>query len=344
MRWASYRSAAGIERAGLLVGDGEEVAVHGIREGATLLDVIRADGLAEAGRSALATPAEVCRLADVTLLAPIPQPPSIRDFMSFEAHVVTSMAAIGQTVDPVWYEQPAFYFTNPAAVYPTGADVPRAPGSTMWDYEVEVAAVIGRAGSDLDPRSAEEHLAGYTILCDWSARDLQGVEMRVGLGPAKGKDTATSIGPVLVTPDELAERRAGNGYDLGMRARVNGTAYSTGTWADLHWTFGEMLAFASRGTRLAPGDVVGSGTVGTGCILELSRVHGSAAYPWLVPGDLVEVDVDALGTLSGRVVDGPPVVPLRSPRERQAPGDALRMRGAGAIDTLPPDEGLAAPR
>jgi 2-keto-4-pentenoate hydratase/2-oxohepta-3-ene-1,7-dioic acid hydratase in catechol pathway len=254
----------------------------------------------------------VLPLAGAALLAPIPQPPSIRDFMAFESHVVTSMAAIGASVDPVWYQQPVFYFTNPAAVFGPGADVPMAPGTAMWDYELEVAAVIGRGGADLDPATAAEHIAGYTILCDWSARDLQGVEMRVGLGPAKGKDTATSIGPLLVTPDELAPYRSGRGYALAMTASVNGTAYSAGTWADLHWSFGKLLAYASRGTHLVPGDVIGSGTVGTGCILELSRVHGGAAYPWLRPGDEVALTVQALGTLTGRVVEGSPLRPLRS--------------------------------
>src|SRR5690606_24827633 len=130
----------------------------------------------------------------------------------------------------------------------------------------------------------------YVLLCDWSARDLQAVEMAVQLGPAKGKDTATSLGPFLVTPDELEQYRAGDGYDLPLTASVNGRAYSAGSWKDLYWSFPQMLAYASRGTVLHPGDVIGSGTVGTGCILELSRVHGTEAYPWLEPGDRVRLE------------------------------------------------------
>ncbi len=310
MRWAAYRSADGSERTGLVV-DGQ---VHGLPE--TLLQLLeRGDLLVEAHRRALANPVETVRLDELTrsgtLLAPVSRPPSIRDFMAFESHVVTALGAIGQSVDPVWYEQPVFYFTNPAAVYGPGASVPMAPGTAMWDFELEVAAIIGREGADLDPATAEEDVAGYTILCDWSARDLQGAEMRVGLGPAKGKDTATSIGPLLVTPDELEPFRTGRGYDLAMTASVNGRAYSAGTWSALHWSFGEMLAYASRGTRLLPGDVVGSGTVGTGCILELARVHGAAAYPWLSPGDEVALHVDGLGELTGMVGAGQSPRPLR---------------------------------
>jgi 2-keto-4-pentenoate hydratase/2-oxohepta-3-ene-1,7-dioic acid hydratase in catechol pathway len=148
------------------------------------------------------------------------------------------------------------------------------------------------------------------VFCDWSARDVQVRESTIGLGPAKGKDGATSIGPALVTPDELEPYRSGKGYRLGMRASVNGRDYGGGSWADIHWSFGQMLAYASRGTELRPGDVVGSGTVGTGCLLELSGLHGSERYPWLQPGDVVTVEVEQLGAITGRIVPGPALVPL----------------------------------
>jgi len=149
-------------------------------------------------------------------------------------------------VNPDWYEIPVFYFTNPAAVHPAAADVRISPGSNAFDYELEIAAVIGNGGSDLDPNTADEHIAGYMLLCDWSARDLQAREMRQMLGPAKGKDSATSFGPFLVTPDELADHRSGNAYDISMRAYRNGELYSSGNLADLYWSFGQMLAYASR--------------------------------------------------------------------------------------------------
>ena len=221
--------------------------------------------------------------------------------MAFEQHLVNSAAAMGTSVPPVWYDQPVFYFTNPAAIKGPYDDVPMAPGTAQYDYELEVAAVIGRPGSDMAPADAEAHIAGYVLFCDWSARDLQSKEMTIGLGPAKGKDTATSLGPFLVTPDELEARRSGNGYDVAMTASVNGTTYSQGNWRDLFWSFGQMLAYASRGTELRAGDVIGSGTVGTGCILELSQVHGGDRFPWLEPGDRVELDGGPLGRISAQV-------------------------------------------
>jgi 2-keto-4-pentenoate hydratase/2-oxohepta-3-ene-1,7-dioic acid hydratase in catechol pathway len=149
------------------------------------------------------------------------------------------------------------------------------------------------------------------ILSDWSARDLQHAEMRQMLGPAKGKDSATSLGPALVTADELAPYRKGKAFDLPMRALVNGRPYSEGNLSSIHWSFGEMISYASRGTRVVPGDIIGSGTVGTGCILELSVLHGSDRYPWLRPGDQVRLEVGRLGTISAEILPARPVVPLR---------------------------------
>ena len=309
MRWATYVSPTdGMRHAGLLV-DG---TLHGLRGEVALVDLVT-DGarLAEAAQRARSDPFEVLDPGQAELCAPVPTPPSVRDFMAFENHVVTSLKAIGRQMDPGWYEQPVFYFSNPAAIHGPYDDIPIAPGCAQYDYELEVAAVIGRPGADLHPERAEAHIAGYTVLCDWSARDVQAREMRQMLGPAKGKDTATSIGPFLVTPDELEPYRAGNGYALRMQASVNGKTYSDGTWADLYWSFGQLLAYASRGTTLRTGDVIGSGTVGTGCILELSQVYGGDAYPWLHPGDLVRVEVEQLGSIESRIVAGSDAIPLR---------------------------------
>jgi fumarylacetoacetate (FAA) hydrolase len=218
-------------------------------------------------------------LADVQLRAPVPRPPSVRDFYAFEQHVRTARASRGLEVPPEWYGRPVFYFSNPAAIYGPDDEISFPAESSEWDYELEVAAVIG----------AEGRIAGFTVLNDWSARDLQRAEMTVGLGPAKGKDFATSIGPVLVTPDELGDLR------LEMTARVNGEERSLGNLGDIHWSFEELAAHAAESTRLAPGDVLGSGTVGTGCILE----HGDGR--WLRPGDEVELEVEAIGVLRNRV-------------------------------------------
>ncbi|AEA27081.1 fumarylacetoacetate (FAA) hydrolase [Pseudonocardia dioxanivorans CB1190] len=306
-RWVTYSSGPGAPlRAGVL----HEGRVHGRAGTETLLDLVGTDLTAE-GRDVLAAPAEVLDEAAVVLHAPIPVPPSIRDFMAFENHAVTSLEAVGSSLAPAWYDAPAFYFTNPRAVVGTGTPVAVPPGSAAFDYELEVAVVIGREGSDIPVEQAWSHVAGVTILCDWSARDLQAHEMAVGLGPAKGKDSATTLGPWLVTPDELEPYRRGHGFDRAMRASVNGVGYSAGTLADLYWSFEEMIAYASRGTRLVPGDVLGSGTVGTGCILELSRVHGGDRYPWLVPGDEVELSVEGLGSIQHVVRAGASVPPLR---------------------------------
>lgn len=311
MRWSTYLSPTDGREHVALSRDGR---LHGLRDVSSLLELLGdgfEDRLAAAAERAVQDPFEVVEEEGARFLAPVPVPPSIRDFMAFEEHVKTSSEALGQSVNPVWYEIPLFYFTNPAATRGPHDDIPVSPGSARFDYELEIAALIGRGGSDLDPAQAESHIAGYMVLCDWSARDLQEQEMRGLLGPAKGKDGATSFSRYLVTPDELEPHRAGNAYDLAMSAEVNGRPYSSGTFSTIYWSFAELLAYASRGTSLRPGDVIGSGTVGTGCILELSRVHGEDAFPWLRPGDRVRLEVEHVGVIESAVVEGPPVVPLR---------------------------------
>lgn len=240
-------------------------------------------------------------MADVTLLCPVPEPPSIRDFYAFEAHVATARRSRGLEMEADWYDLPVFYFTNPAAVLGPGDPV-RPPVTAELDYELEVAAVIGVECADLDPDAWLDVVAGFTVMNDWSARDLQRREMALGLGPAKGKDFATSLGPVLVTPDELL---GPDGVPGGaMTASVNGVEWSRGELADLHFGWGELLAHASRSTRLRPGDVIGSGTVGTGCILELGLVHGRDRYPWLQPGHEVTLSVEGIGELTNRIATG----------------------------------------
>lgn len=239
-------------------------------------------------------------LVETRLRSPISDPPSVRDFYAFEQHVRQARARRGLEMVPEWYEFPVFYFSSTANIL--GPDDPvRYPHPTRaLDYELEVAAIIGRECRDVAAEHAEEVIAGYTILNDWSARDLQRAEMRVGLGPAKGKDFATSLGPYLVTPEDLADRRLAAGrYDLSMVARVNGVERSRGNWRDIHWTFAQMIERASQNAWLRPGDVIGSGTVGTGCLLEL----GGDDVGWLQPGDTVELEIERLGVLRNTVVD-----------------------------------------
>ena len=310
MRWVTYRTPRDhLDRVGLVVDE----QVYGLAPGTSLLSLLGDDGqrLAEAGDRAGGDPEEVVPLNEVQLRAPIPLPPTVRDYYAFEQHVRTARQRRGLEMDPDWYELPVFYFSNPYAICGPDTEVALPPGCSEFDFELEIAAVVGRGGSNLSPDEADAWIAGYTIMNDWSARDLQRREMKLSMGPVKGKDSATSLGPMLVTPDELDTMRRGAAYDLTMTARVNGREYSRASWADIHWSMGQMLAYASRGTRIEPGDVIGSGTCGTGCILELSLVHGSESYPWLRPGDEVELSVDGLGTLRNRVVAGIPPKPLR---------------------------------
>src|SRR2546430_1006907 len=186
-------------------------------------------------------------LDEVDLRPPVLHPPAVRDFYAFEQHVKTARALRGLEMVPEWYEIPVFYFSNPAAIYGPEDEIPYPEGSEELDYELEVAAVIG----------ADGEIGGFTIMNDWSARDLQRREMKVGLGPAKGKDFATSIGPVVVTPDEL------DGSSGEMIARVNGEERSRGSLADMHWSWEQIVAAAARNTVLRPGDIIGPGTLGT---------------------------------------------------------------------------------
>ncbi len=288
--------------------------IHALPSGVRLLDLLGDDGehLATAGGRAVSDPAEILPMGAVRLLAPVPRPPSIRDFYAFEQHVRTARQRRGREMDPDWYELPVFYFSNPAAVTGPIDDVAVAPGSSALDFELEVAAIVGSGGADLDPVTAERQIAGFCVMNDWSARDIQRREMKLSMGPVKGKDFATTLGPFMVTPDELEPYRKGRAFDLTMLARVNGGEYSRASLADIYWSFGEMLAYASRGTEVAPGDVIGSGTCGTGCILELSLVYGEDRYPWLKPGDLVELEVEHLGLIANKVVEGKPLRPLRA--------------------------------
>ena len=233
---------------------------------------------------------------------PVLRPPSLRDFYAFEGHVRTMWERRGGEVPETWYRLPIFYFSNVSEV--------RGPDDPIWspaasqelDYELEVAALVDTPARDLAPERAEEAIGGYTIFNDWSARDLQREETVVRLGPAKGKDFASSFGPWLVTPDELADARVGSGYDLAMTAEVNGTETSRGSWSDAQFSFGEMLARASADVQLRPGDIVGSGTVGTGCLLE---VRDATLGRYLEPGDEVVLRVERLGELRTPVVARP---------------------------------------
>jgi 2-keto-4-pentenoate hydratase/2-oxohepta-3-ene-1,7-dioic acid hydratase in catechol pathway len=311
MRFVTYLDD-GLDRVGVLDDD----QVRPLETGATMLDLLRGGTLREAGERALSSTRTTRALSEVRLRAPIPDPPTVRDFMTFERHVegTAKLAGTDATVPDRWYEAPAFYFTNPYAVLGPGDDVPLPPGSRLFDLELEVAAVIGRAGRDLHPDDADDHIAGYTILVDWSARDLQFDEMQVRLGPTKGKDSATTLGPVLVTPDELAPWRTDTAYDLAMTVEINGEQLGRDRWSSMAFSYGDMVAYASRGTEVRPGDILGSGTCGNGCLAELWGREGIDARPPLQPGDVVTVTVEQLGALTTRITTGTEPVPIPAAR------------------------------
>ena len=245
----------------------------------TMLAWLHGDGHEETGRDH--------DLAEVTLCAPVPEPPGVRDFFAYEGHVTTGWRLRGGEVPAAWYEAPAFYFSNAASVHGPGQPVRRPAATQMLDFELEVAAVVGAAGE----------IAGFTLLNDWSARDVQRAEMTVGLGPAKGKDFALSLGPWLVTPDELPY--ADGRLHVEARVEVNGAEVTRSAAQEQHWTWPQMLAHAARDTRLRAGDVLGSGTLNRGCLLELGPLPGDR---FLEPGDVVAIEAPGLGRLETPIV------------------------------------------
>ncbi|MEX2546738.1 MAG: fumarylacetoacetate hydrolase family protein [Chloroflexota bacterium] len=280
------------------------------RQPITTLDDHLARGLRVAALSELsegleATEADdaVSDASDLAFGPPILRPTSLRDFYAFERHVATMWARRNQPVPEAWYRLPIFYFSNVSEIRGPGEPVWAPRDSSELDYELEIAALVDTPVRDLSPERGEEAIGGYMILNDWSARDLQRDETTVRLGPAKGKDFASTIGPWLVTPDELADARSANGYDLAATAEVNGRELSRGRWSDAQFSFGEMVARASADVRLVPGDILGSGTVGTGCLLEIREESGFGRY--LEPGDTVTFRIDRLGELTTPIVERP---------------------------------------
>ncbi|MFD4872433.1 fumarylacetoacetate hydrolase family protein [Streptomyces sp. NPDC058420] len=275
-------------------------------------------GLLDAGSAMLDVPPGP-HLSEVRLLPPL-QPPTVRDFVTFEEHVEGVRKSVDGAagVPTRWYAAPTFYFTNPYAVYGPFDDIPMPPGSSVLDFELEVAAVVGKEGRDLSPEQARDHIVGYTVFNDWSARDLQSAEMEVGLGPCKGKDTATTLGPYLVTADELEKYRDADGFlRLALTAEINGEVVGKDLLSNMSWTFEEMIAYASRGTVVRPGDVLGSGTCGNGgCLAELWGVRGEQDPAPLRPGDTVTLTVESIGSVSNTVVRGVDPLPIPTARRR----------------------------
>jgi fumarylacetoacetate (FAA) hydrolase len=279
MRLVTFRDPHGTTRVGRLDGDADdtrvvELAAH------SMLEWLRGEGHAVTGRDHA--------IAEVLVLAPVAEPPSVRDFFAYEGHVATGWRLRGGEIPAAWYQAPVFYFSNPASIQGPGVPVRRPAGCEWLDFELEIGAVIGEDGE----------IAGYTLLNDWSARDIQAREMTVGLGPAKGKDFATSIGPWLVTPDELPLEDGR--LQLEATVTVNGEELVRSAAGDMYWSWPQLVAHAARETQLRPGDVLGSGTLTRGCLLELNADGGEPR--WVQPGDTVTLAAPGLGRLTAPVV------------------------------------------
>lgn len=263
------------------------------------------DGLV---RNVLGTP-----ITDAKIFAPVPHPTSCRDGYAFRQHVAAARRNRKVDMIPEFDQYPIFYFTNHNSIQGPGEIVCMPDHFQKLDFELEASIVICKPGRNIKTTEADEYIGGLMIMNDMSARTLQMEEMKLNLGPAKGKDFCTVIGPMLVTLDELEqyevpckENHTGKAWNLGMKCRVNGKQVSEGNLADMDWTFAEIIERCSYGVELLPGDVIGSGTVGTGCFLELNGT-GALNNPdfvpqWLQEGDVVEMEIDGLGKLSNTIV------------------------------------------
>jgi 2-keto-4-pentenoate hydratase/2-oxohepta-3-ene-1,7-dioic acid hydratase in catechol pathway len=300
----AYSSPSG-PRAGVLTDDGVVDATALLRLDEPARDVQAlaqlAHPLAErlSERLAVAHGVRPVALDEVTLLPPVLRPPSIRDHIAYEEHATRNFT---RKIADVWYRRPVHYYSNPSRL--VGADGPVVlPATERLDYELEIAAVIGTEGADVAAADALGHVLGFTILNDWSARDLQADEMAYGLGPCKGKDFATSLGPWIVTTDELAPRLAGGSLDARCQVRVNGETWADSNSVGQYHSWATMIEHITQDSRVVPGDVIAGGTVGRCSIGEALRLGVDARY--LAAGDRVELEVDGIGTLANTIAANP---------------------------------------
>jgi 2-keto-4-pentenoate hydratase/2-oxohepta-3-ene-1,7-dioic acid hydratase in catechol pathway len=277
-------------------------SIYPLPDNETVLSVLSADPQARAILDASAREGHPVALADVRLLPPI-QPPAMRDFQTFEQHVQGVTKAVqGGDLHPEWYEAPSFLFMNPNAVIGTGDDVEKPYGTEQMDFELEVAAVISHDARNVAVEDAAAHIGGYLIMNDWSARDLMRREMKLGLGPSKGKDFATTLGPWIVTTDELETYRRDDRLDLEMSVAVNGVRVGGDQLSNMAWSFEQMVSYASRGAWLRAGDVLASGTCATGALAESWGRTGRIDPPALETGDVVTMTVQGIGEITNAVV------------------------------------------
>lgn len=318
MKFITFRNKAGESRAGWLVADGvvdmklaDSLLPYDmltfIQQNETLMPIVKGLGDIKAHYTH----------DEVTLQAPLPNPASIRDYIGFEMHMLNASRSFGHTVGAAWYEMPIFYFTNHNAVYGPDDEIKRPAKETKLDIELEIACVIGKKGSDIKAEDAKPYIFGYTIFNDWTARAIQKREMEIPLGPHKGKDFANAFGPCIVTADEMDQYRVpfsetffesplkvpaspGERLDVKMTSRINGETICEGNYKTVHYTFEQMIERASENNvSMMPGDILGSGTVGWGSLIE----NNFTVHRPLEPGDVVELEIEGIGILRNTVVD-----------------------------------------
>lgn len=255
------------------------------------------------------------QLIDIRLMAPLTNPRSIRDYLSFEQHMLNASKTFGHSIGEAYYDIPVFYFTNHNAVFGPQDEIKRPKNETKMDFELELAVVMGKKGSDIPEDETDDYIFGYTIFNDWTARSLQKEEMTLPLGPAKGKDFANAFGPCIVTKDEFEQysctisrathpkhltmpKTTGDRFDVKMSARINGETICEGNYKTAYWTFAQMIKRASDNVTLLPGDILGSGTVGWGSLIE----NNFSVHRPLEPGDQVELEIEGIGVLSNKVI------------------------------------------
>ncbi len=304
MKLVTFRKKTGEERAGWLKDQGV-VDMHAVSGGRLPADMLTFIDHHESyfqliNENGYRDLPATDRLENIRLLAPLSNPRSFRDYIGFEMHMLNASKSFGHTIGKEWYEMPIFYFTNHHGIFGPDDEIQRPAGETRMDIELELAIIIGKKGKDIKAAEADRYIFGYTIFNDWTARAIQAKEMKIPLGPHKGKDFANAIGPCIVTRDEMEQyRRADGKFDLSMKARINGKTICEGNYNTVYYSFPQMIERAAENNvTLMPGDILGSGTVGWGSLIENNfEVHRP-----LEPGDIVELEIEGIGLLRNSVV------------------------------------------
>jgi len=325
MRIAAFRLVSDgpdARRVGLVVGDSSKWWIHPFPEGTDLVELLAADRGEREQAADDAAQHDGLHPTQVVLLPPV-YPVAMRDFLTFEAHVEGMERGHGNPGTPAeWYDAPVFLFMAPHAVTGAYDDVAYPPDTERLDFELEIAALVVKDVRNVTPDEAREAIGGYLVMNDWSARDVQGKEMKLKLGPSKGKDFATTIGPWVVTADEFESSRDADGFlDLGMEVRVNGRPVGADRSAHMGWSFEQLVSHASRASWVKAGEVLASGTCSSGSLAESWGRTGQLLPPPLQVGDVVEMTIERIGTIANRIVantDELPPVPAARRRTREA--------------------------